>query len=66
VRQDDRPNSCVGQIPGRDRIELRPGFRILTESDPTKKIFLLQLSRLVEIQLVAALELLGIESPEKM
>jgi hypothetical protein len=27
---------------------------------------LLQLSRLVEVQLVAALELLGIESPEKM
>jgi arginyl-tRNA synthetase len=39
---------------------------ILTESDPEKKTFLLQLSRLVEIQLVAALELLGIESPEKM
>jgi arginyl-tRNA synthetase len=39
---------------------------ILTESDPAKKTFLLQLSRLVEIQLVAALELLGIESPEKM
>jgi arginyl-tRNA synthetase len=39
---------------------------ILTESDPEKKTFLLQLSRLVEIQLVAALELLGIESPGKM
>ena len=39
---------------------------ILTESDPAKKRFLLQLSRLVEVQLVAALELLGIESPEKM
>jgi arginyl-tRNA synthetase len=26
----------------------------------------LQLSRLVEVQLVAALELLGIDSPEKM
>jgi arginyl-tRNA synthetase len=39
---------------------------ILTESDPAKKTFLLQLSRLVEVQLVAALELLGIESPEKM
>jgi arginyl-tRNA synthetase len=37
-----------------------------TENDPAKKKFLLQLSRLVEIQLVAALELLGIESPEKM
>ena len=39
---------------------------ILTESDPGKKKFLLQLSRLVEVQLVATLELLGIESPEKM
>jgi arginyl-tRNA synthetase len=39
---------------------------ILTESDAAKKQFLLQLSRLVEVQLVAALELLGIESPEKM
>jgi len=39
---------------------------ILTESDPAKKKFLLQLSRLVEVQLVAALELLGIEAPEKM
>ncbi len=39
---------------------------ILTETDPAKKTFLLQLSRLVEVQLVAALELLGIESPEKM
>ena len=39
---------------------------ILTESDAAKKKFLLQLSRLVELKLVAALELLGIESPEKM
>jgi arginyl-tRNA synthetase len=39
---------------------------ILTESDAGKKTFLLQLSRLAEIQLVAALELLGIESPDKM
>jgi arginyl-tRNA synthetase len=39
---------------------------ILTESNAAKKKFLLQLSRLVEIELVAALELLGIESPEKM
>jgi arginyl-tRNA synthetase len=39
---------------------------ILTESDPAKKKFLLQLGRLVEVQLVAALELFGIESPEKM
>jgi arginyl-tRNA synthetase len=39
---------------------------ILTETDLAKKKFLLQLSRLVEVQLVAALELLGIESPEKM
>jgi arginyl-tRNA synthetase len=40
--------------------------RVLTEEDPEKKIFFLQLSRLVELQLVNALELLGIESPEKM
>ena len=40
--------------------------RILSEEDSAKKIFLLQLSRLVELQLVTALELLGIESPEKM
>jgi arginyl-tRNA synthetase len=39
---------------------------ILTESDVAKKLFLLQLSHLAEIQLVAALGLLGIESPEKM
>jgi len=39
---------------------------ILTESDLAKKKFLLQLSRLVEGQLVSALELLGIESPDKM
>jgi arginyl-tRNA synthetase len=39
---------------------------ILTESDAAKKKFLLQLSRLMELQLVAALDLLGIESPEKM
>jgi arginyl-tRNA synthetase len=40
--------------------------RVLTEEDEAKKTFLLQLSRLVELQLVSALELLGIESPEKM
>lgn len=39
---------------------------ILSEEDPAKKLFLLQLSRLVERQLVATLNLLGIESPEKM
>jgi arginyl-tRNA synthetase len=39
---------------------------ILTESIAAKKTFLLQLSRLVETQLVSALELLGIEAPEKM
>ncbi|MFI5095604.1 MAG: arginine--tRNA ligase, partial [Candidatus Acidiferrales bacterium] len=39
---------------------------ILTENDQAKKKFLLQLSHLVEVQLVAALQLLGIESPEKM
>ena len=40
--------------------------RVLTEENEAKKIFFLQLSRLVELQLVSALELLGIESPEKM
>ena len=40
--------------------------RVLTEEDTAKKKFLLQISRLVEMQLVAALELLGIEAPEKM
>jgi arginyl-tRNA synthetase len=40
--------------------------RVLTEEDTNKKIFLLQLCRLVEFQLVAALDLLGIESPGKM
>ena len=40
--------------------------RVLTEEDAAKKMFLLQLGRLVELQLVAALELLGIASPEKM
>ena len=40
--------------------------RVLTEEDAAKKVFLLQISRLVELQLVSALELLGIASPEKM
>jgi len=40
--------------------------RVLTEEDAAKKTYFLQLSRLVELQLVSALELLGIESPEKM
>jgi arginyl-tRNA synthetase len=40
--------------------------RVLTEEDTAKKMFLLQLSRLVEVRLVSALELLGIEAPEKM
>lgn len=39
---------------------------ILTESNVAKQKFLLQLSSLVETQLVAALQLLGIEAPEKM
>jgi arginyl-tRNA synthetase len=39
---------------------------ILSEPDATKKAFLLELTDLVERQLVAALALLGIESPEKM
>jgi arginyl-tRNA synthetase len=40
--------------------------RILSEEDPAKKAFLLRLSRLVERQLVTALDLLGIVAPEKM
>jgi arginyl-tRNA synthetase len=39
---------------------------ILTEADPQKKALLLMLTQLVERQLVAALNLLGIDSPEKM
>jgi arginyl-tRNA synthetase len=39
---------------------------ILSESDPARKVFLLRVSRLVERQLVAALNLLGIEAPDKM
>jgi arginyl-tRNA synthetase len=39
---------------------------ILSEEDTTKKAFLLHLSALIERQLVAALDLLGIEAPEKM
>ena len=40
--------------------------RILTEADPSRKAFLLMLTRLVERQLVLALDLLGIVAPEKM
>lgn len=39
---------------------------ILSEADAARKSFLLRLSRLVERQLVTALDLLGIEAPEKM
>jgi arginyl-tRNA synthetase len=53
--------------------ELAQGFNlfyhrhhILSESDAAKRHFLLRLSRLVERQLVTALDLLGIEAPEKM
>ena len=40
--------------------------RILSESHPSERTFLLRVGRLVERQLVAALDLLGIEAPEKM
>ena len=40
--------------------------RILTEADPARKAFLLLLTRLIERQLVVALQLLGIEAPDKM
>jgi len=39
---------------------------ILSEADEQKRAFLLQLTELVESQLVRALSLLGIEAPEKM
>ena len=39
---------------------------ILSEADDQKRAFLLQLTELVETQLVRALSLLGIEAPEKM
>ncbi|HEX8766123.1 MAG TPA: arginine--tRNA ligase [Candidatus Acidoferrum sp.] len=39
---------------------------ILSESDEQKRTFLLQLTELVETQLVRGLSLLGIEAPEKM
>jgi arginyl-tRNA synthetase len=39
---------------------------ILSETDEQKRAFLLRLTELVEVQLVRALNLLGIESPEKM
>ena len=53
--------------------ELAQGFslfyhhhHVLSETDPERKNFLLQLSRFVELQLVAALDLLGIDAPQKM
>jgi len=39
---------------------------ILSEENPARKTFLLALSMLVEKQLVQALDLLGIEAPERM
>jgi arginyl-tRNA synthetase len=39
---------------------------ILSEADEQKRAFLLRLTELVERQLVTALDLLGIEAPEKM
>lgn len=39
---------------------------ILSEADEQKRAFLLQLTELVEAQLVRALSLLGMEAPEKM
>ena len=39
--------------------------RILSESNPERKTFLLRVSRLVERQLAAALDLLGIEASPK-
>jgi arginyl-tRNA synthetase len=39
---------------------------ILSEADEKKRVFLLMLTELVEVQLTRALSLLGIEAPEKM
>jgi arginyl-tRNA synthetase len=39
---------------------------ILSEADEQKRAFLLGLTELVEAQLVRALEMIGIEAPEKM
>jgi arginyl-tRNA synthetase len=39
---------------------------ILSEADEQKRAFLLRLTELVETQMVTALDLLGIEAPEKM
>ena len=39
---------------------------ILSEKDPAKRAFLLRLTSLVKDQLVVALNLLGVEAPEKM
>jgi arginyl-tRNA synthetase len=39
---------------------------ILSEANEQKRAFLLRLTEMVEAQLVRALSLLGIESPEKM
>jgi arginyl-tRNA synthetase len=41
-------------------------YHILSEPDPARQAFLLALTSIVERQLVTALALLGIESPEKM
>jgi len=41
-------------------------FHILTEADEQKRGFLLRLTEVVERTLVTALEMLGIEAPEKM
>jgi len=40
--------------------------QILSEEDPEKRAFLLRLTQLVKDQLVRALELLGIQAPERM
>jgi arginyl-tRNA synthetase len=41
-------------------------YHILSEADEQKRAFLVRLTELVEMQLVRALDLLGIEAPEKM
>jgi hypothetical protein len=47
-------------------IEFRTQNIFRTENKPANEEFLLHMSRLFEVQVVSALDLLGIESPEKM
>jgi hypothetical protein len=52
---------CLGSV-----IEFRTQSIFRTEMNAANEEFLIQMSRLFEVQVVSALDLLGIESPEKM